>query len=77
MDIYNGLIDKWAEDAMSELGEKSWRDVDTNSLLLIVYSLQKAEGKKTVSKITKPFWWLLTIIAPGVLWYIISGIIGL
>lgn len=77
MDIANGLIDRWAQDAASDLGEKSWREVEANCMMLIVYAAQKAESRKQAHRITKPFWCLLGVIVPGVLWYIISGVIGL
>ena len=77
MNIVDGLIDKWSEEAIGDLGEKGWRDIDPNSLLLIIYAVQKAESKRCSQRITKPFWWLLAVISPGVLWYIISGIMGI
>lgn len=73
----DSLIDNWAEEAMGDLGSKGWRDIDTNSLLLIIYAAQKADGRKHAQKITKPFWWLLAVISPGVLWYISSGFLGI
>jgi len=72
MNIDDGIIDKWAEQAMENLGEKTWREVDTNSLLLVIYSIQKTREKKLVSKITKPIWWLLGAVGTGVLYFIIS-----
>lgn len=77
MHISDGLIDKWSEEAIGDLGEKGWRDIDPNSLLLIIYAVQKTESRKRARMITKPFWWLLSIISPGVLWYVISGIISI
>lgn len=75
MEISDGLIDKWAGEAMNDLGEKGWRDVDGNGMMLVIYAMQKSENKKQAARITKPFWWLLAAICPGVLWYIISGVI--
>jgi len=75
--IVDGVIDRWADQAVDDLGDKGWKEVDTNSLLLVVYAVQKAEGRKNVSRVTKPFWWLLAVVAPGVIWYIVSGKLGL
>lgn len=75
--ISDGLIDKWSEEAIGDLGEKGWRDVDTNSLLLIIFAAQKAESKRHTKLITRPFWWLLGVVVPGVLWYLISGMMNL
>jgi len=75
--IADGLIDRWAEDAANDLGSKGWRDVDGNCMLLIIYAAQKAEGRKQAHRMTKPFWWLLGVVAPGVIWYVVSGMVGL
>lgn len=72
MNISDGLIDNWAEEAIADLGEKGWRDIDPNSMLLIIYAVQKAREKKLVGKITKPIWWLLTTVAVAVLLLIIT-----
>lgn len=72
MNISDGIIDKWAEQAMEDLGEKTWRDIDTNSLLLVIYSIEKAREKKLVSKITRPIWWLLGAVGTGVIYFIVN-----
>lgn len=72
MNIDDGIIDTWAEQAMEDTGEKSWREIDTNSMLLIIYSVQKAREKKLVSKITTPIWWLLSTVAVAALLLILS-----
>lgn len=77
MEIADGLIDKWAEEAAGDLGERGWREVDTNCMLLVVYAAQKTESRKQTHRMLKPFWWLLGVVAPGVLWYIISGVMGI
>lgn len=74
MNISDGIIDRWAEEAARDLGEKGWRDIDTNSMLLIIYGVQKAREKKLVSKITKPIWWLLGAVGTGVLYFIVSSL---
>lgn len=71
----NGIIDAWAEDAVRDLGENSWREVQPNCMMLIIYAAQKADSQRTALKITKPFWWLLGIISPAVLYYIIEGVV--
>ncbi len=70
----NGIIDKWADDAVRDLGESSWREVQPNCMMLIIYAAQKADSKKATQKITRPFWWLLGIISPGIIWFIIEGV---
>lgn len=74
--ISDGLLDSWAQDAMDDLGEKGWRDIDPNSMILIVYSVQKSRENRLIRKTTKPLWWLLGVVGTGVIWYIIGGIFG-
>lgn len=77
MNDINGIIDKWADEAVGDLGAKGWRDVESNCMMLIIYAAQKSDNKRQARRITKPFWWLLGVAVPGVIWYIISGVIGL
>lgn len=77
MNDIDGIIDKWADDAVRELGERSWREVQPNCMMLIVYAAQKADSRKRERKITKPFWWLLGVLGPAVLWYLVTGVISL
>lgn len=72
----NGIIDAWAEDAVRDLGENSWREVQPNCMMLIIYAAQKADSKKAAARITKPFWWLLSIITPAIIFYIANGLVG-
>ncbi len=74
--ISDGLIDKWAEEAMADLGEQGWRDIDPNSMSLIIYAAQRNGEKKLIQKITRPLWWLLSILGAGIIWWIISSFIG-
>lgn len=77
MNISNGLIDKWCEEAASDLDIKGWREIETNSLLLIIYSCQKSDVQQLYRKVARPFWWFVGIISPGIAWYIISGLLNL
>lgn len=72
----DGIIDSWAKQAMEDMGTKSWRDIDTNSLLLIIYAVQKAAYKKFTRQVTKPLWWLLATVVGGVIYMIIEGRFG-
>lgn len=74
--ISDGIIEKWAEEAMADLGEQGWRDIDPNSMSLIIYAVQRNGEKRLVQKITKPLWWLLSILGAGIIWWIISGFVG-
>ena len=72
MNFTDGIIDKWAEEAVEDLGEKGWRDIDPNSMQLIIYSTQKESFRKLVQKITTPIWWLLGAVGTGIVWLIIN-----
>lgn len=74
--ISDGLIDKWAEEAMADLGEQGWRDIDPNSMSLIIYAVQRNGEKRLTQKITRPLWWLLSILGAGIIWWIISSFLG-
>lgn len=76
MNIGDGLIDKWADEAMEDLGEKGWRDIDPNSMLLIIYAVQKSRENRVIKKVTRPMWWLLGVVGAGILWYMIASLFG-
>lgn len=73
----DGMIEEWAKQALDDTGSCSWRDIDTNSLILIVYLAQRAVFKRFARKIAKPLWWLLGVVASGSLWLVISDIFNL
>lgn len=77
MNINDGLIDNWAKEAIQDLSEKGWRDIDPNSMMLIIYTVQRTRDKKLVSKITKPIWWLFGAVGTGIVWWVINGILGM
>jgi len=76
MSFSNGIIDKWADEALEDLGDKGWREIDPNSMMLIIYLVQKQRDAQLVKKITKPIWWLLGVISYGVIWLIIDILTG-
>lgn len=73
--LNDGIIDKWAEEAVDDLGEKGWRDIAPNSMMLIIHAVQRNQQRKLIRKITAPIWWLLGAVGTGVIWWIISGAI--
>ncbi len=75
--LSDGLIDRWAEEAVDDLGEKGWRELPPNSMMLIIYGRQRSQQKWLVRKITAPIWSLLGVLSTGVIWWIISGIINI
>lgn len=77
MNISDGLIDKWSEEAIDDLGKKGWREISPNSLMLIIYAAQRARDKKLVKSITRPIWYLVYTLIAGGIWWIISSITGI
>lgn len=74
--LSDGIIDRWADEAIDDLGEKGWRDIDANSMILITYAAQRSQQRKLTKKITTPIWSLLGTVGAGVTWWIISGIMS-
>lgn len=72
MNFSDGIIDKWAEEAAQDLGEKSWRDINPNSMVLILYAIQKSRTKK----ILKPLWCLFGTAVIGVVGTLIALFLG-
>lgn len=70
----DGIIDEWAKQAMEDMGDKSWRDIDTNSLVMIVYAVQKTRNMRLVKKVTKPLWWLIGVLGAGSVWMIVTDV---
>jgi len=77
MSYSDSIIDEWAKQAMDDMGTKSWRDIDTNSLLLIIYAVNKARENKVVKQITHPLWWLLAVVVGGAIWLGFKSFVGL
>jgi len=75
--LSDGIIDRWADEAIDDLGEKGWREIEPNSMILITYAAQRSQQRKLTKKITTPLWSLLGTVGTGVLWWIISGIINI
>ena len=74
--IGDGIIDRWANEALDDLGKKSWREIEPNSMMLIIYKIQETKNRKLVSKISRPFWWLVGAVGTGVVWAVISNLTG-
>lgn len=74
MNFSDGIIDKWAEEATQDLGKKSWRDINPNSMMLIIYAVQMSKNRGLVRKITRPIWWLFGAVGTGIIWWIIKGV---
>ena len=63
-------------DAINELasGQKSWRDVEPNTLILACFGMLT---NHLTSRVVKPLWFFAGSVASGVIWLIVSGIMGI
>lgn len=75
--ISDGLIDRWADEAINELGRGDWHKANPNTMMLAIYAIQRNRDKKLVSKITKPIWWLFGAAGTGIIWLILSSIFNI
>ena len=63
-------------DAINELasGQKSWRDVEANTLILACFGMLT---NHLTSRVVKPLWFFAGSVASGVIWLIVSGMMGI
>ena len=67
----NDFFARMCKEAQDELasGKKSWRDVDTNTLLMACFGLLT---NHLTHKLTRPLWFFACSIAAAVLAYIVQ-----
>jgi len=71
----NGFFDRMCKDAMNELasGEKSWRDIEPNTLFLAAFGMLYNE---MMHNLARPLWVFAGAVATGIIGYIIHLILG-
>jgi hypothetical protein len=79
MPLTDGYLDRIAEEAVEDLakGNRTWREISPNAMMLVVYAAQKARNEKFYRKVAAPFWFVGSIAAAGVIWWAICGIFGI
>ena len=67
----NSFFSKMTKEAIEELasGEKSWREVKTNVLVLACFGILT---NHLTHKLARPLWWFAGSVCAGVITYIIS-----
>jgi len=73
----DGMFDKMVSEATEEVANKGWKDADQNAVTLAAFGMLNRLVSNRMHRISRPFWWAAGAIGAGVLWYIISDIIGL
>jgi len=76
-DPVNGLFERMVEDATEKVAKKGWEKATQKEITLAAFGMINRQIKSKMTGVTRPFWWMASIIAAGVLWYIISGALGL
>jgi hypothetical protein len=69
------FFSQMCREAQDELasGKKSWREVDSNTLLLAAFGML---SNHLTSKIAKPLWWFAGSVSAGVLGYLVHLIMA-
>lgn len=75
MKTSNDFFMRMTKEAQEELasGKKGWRNIDTNTLLLVCFGMLTDHLS---AKIAKPLWFFATSVCAGVITYITKQILG-
>jgi len=70
------FFQRMTKEAMEELasGKRSWKEIDTNTLFLACVGMVY---NRLSHKITKPLWFFVSVAAAGVIWMIVSKVLGI
>lgn len=73
--VNNDFFERMFREALNELasGEKSWKKVETNVLIMACMGMLANHLAHTI---TKPLWFAATAIAMGVIWWGVKGFLG-
>jgi len=76
MNTTNDFFHRMMKEAMEDLahGETGWREVNSNILTLACFGMLY---NHLTGKITKPLWFFAGAVAAGVIWFVVSKVIGL
>jgi len=71
----NEFFSKMMKEAIDELasGEKTWRNIETNTLFLACFGLLY---NHLISHVVKPLWFFAVSVFAGVIAYIIISVLG-
>lgn len=75
MDKANDFFQRMTKEAIEDLagGERGWREVDTNTLLLACFGML---SNHLASKVVRPLWAFAITVGAGVVSYIVVRIVG-
>ena len=77
--VGNDFLKKMQEEAVKELLEScrkegGWRKCDTNTFVLACFGLLT---NHLTSRLARPLWFFAASVCGGVIWFIVSSILGL
>lgn len=72
----NDFLARMQKEAINELadGKKSWKDVSPNVLIMAVSGLIT---NHLTHKLMRPMWAFVGVVAAGILWWAVSGFLGI
>jgi len=72
----NDFFHRMTREAMEELagGKKGWREVESNTLLLACFGMLY---NHLGTRIVRPLWFFAGAVTAGVVWFIVSRILGI
>ena len=73
----DGLLDSYSREALKELSEKNWHEVNPNALILICHAINKASLRRIAAMLRKPLYILASTGGVAVIWMIIRDVLGL
>jgi len=75
MNSQNGFFQKMCNEAIEELaaGKKSWREVDTNTLLLVCFGML---SNHLTHKLARPLWFFAGAVITAVIGHFIMRLLG-
>ena len=75
MNHTNDFFSRMCKEAQDELasGKKSWKELDTNTLVLACFGML---SNHLTAKLSKPLWWFAGSVCAGVIGYIVKLALG-
>ena len=72
----NDFFQKMTKEAMEQLanGGQGWRAVESNVLLLACFGMLY---NHLGSRLVRPLWFAACTIVAGLIWFIVSGVLGI
>lgn len=72
----NDFFMRMTREAQDELasGKKSWKEIDTNTLILACFGMLSSH---LTSKLSKPLWFFASCACAGVVGYVVKQVLGI